>query len=198
MKKNVAIMLLCIILLSFSSCKFYFENVSFVNKKEGSKSGIIYQNKEYSPSYMFTASKTPTNVYEDDIKIGMYYSFPFTTYCYSYTDVDPIYIYSMVVVSQLYLREDYDYHSEIFLIEGTSDPFVFSEAFIGPSFEYSYSLQTGQRTIVLYAQEHPRLKSTLLLFSDSEKYWVVFPSNEAYLISPLFLDILEENGIIEK
>lgn len=194
MKKLVAIMLLCILSLSFVSCREYYENVSYHDENENC---LVYRDNEYYVSPVFVG-KNKTTAYEDDIKVGWRYSFPFGTDFYSDTAEDPIYIYGIGVDTNLYLKEGYDYRSEIFVIEGTSDPFVFSEAFIGPSFEYAYSLQSDQCKIVLRAQDHPRLKSTLLLFSDSEKYWIVFPTNEAYLVSPLFLDILKENQIIEE
>ena len=81
MKKLIILFsLICVGVLFFASCEHY-ENVTFA--KENSKQYLIYEDSEYSKAAIFTASEYSTRPNEGDIKLGKYYSFPFTTYFYS-------------------------------------------------------------------------------------------------------------------
>ena len=197
MKKSILLILLCIVSFSVASCGVYYENATFITRNN-EESYVLYQGKAYYPSSVFITSQDSWIADETNIPIGWYYSFPFGTDFYSDTAEAPVFIYAEGPIKRFYLREDYNYFSEKFIIEGTSNSFVFSEAIIEPSFEYEHSLQTNQENeIIIYALDHSHLKISLLLFSNNEKWVVVLPSNEAYFISPMFLDILKEYQIIE-
>ena len=194
MKKNIVIML-CIIVFSMTSCTDY-EDVTFI--ESGNSQHILYQNNQYYVTDIFTATKYYSVANENDVKLGWYYSFPFTTYFYSDRIDNPIYIYTIGSDTNVYLRQDYDYKSDSFIIDNTFDTIVFSEAIIGACFEYNSSIRVDELIeISLYSKEHPNLKISLHLFRNDENWCLVFPTNEAYIISPSLESILINNGIVK-
>jgi len=194
MKKLILTVLLCINVCFFSSCTYY-ENVTFVERD--SEQCLSYQGSTYHASEIFTASNygTPN---DHDVELGIFYSFPFTTYFYSETAENPVYIYSIGGDTGVYLKEDFDYQSEVFVIKGTSAKIVFSEAMAEPYPEYD-PLTEFDSTIdlTMYSEKHPNLKASVLLLSENNDWYAVLASDEAYLASQAFVNLLRENGIIQ-
>lgn len=192
MKRCIA--LICISFLLLNSCTKY-QNITFVeNDKE---QFLLYQGNEYYVTSLFTASEDYTIAHKNDVELGWYYSFPFSTRFYSDTDESPDYIYTIGGDTNVYLKQGFNYQIEEFVIDKTPNVFVFSEAIIEPSFEKSIFIQYDSLTeIVIHSEKHLNLKMLLRLFSQNNTWYLALPTNEIYIISPLFLNMLKENEII--
>lgn len=195
MRKLILTVLLCLNVCFFSSCTYY-ENVTFVERN--SQQCLSYQGSTYRASDIFTASKNYGTPNDQDVELGKFYSFPFTTYFYSDTAENPVYIYSIGGDTGVYLKEDFDYQSELFVIKGTSAQIIFSEAMAEPYPEYDPLKESGRAIeLVMYAEKHPDLKASVLLFSENNGWYAVLASDEAYLASQALVSLLRENGIIK-
>lgn len=191
MKKLILTVLLCINLFCFSSCAYY-ENVTFT--EYDTEQCLLYQGSTYYASDIFKDRTTPN---DQDVELGKFYSFPFTTYFYSETTESPVYIYSIGGDTGVYLKEDFDYQSEVFVMKGMSKKIVFSEVMAEPYLEYD-PLKEFDHTIelVMYSEKHPNLKASVLLLSENNGWYAALESGEAYLVSQAFADLLKEVGII--
>ena len=192
MRKNVITMMalsLLAVVLSFSSCTYY-ENVNLIG--HGDERYLSYQeNKYYEASVFEHYSVADAN----DVDLGMYYSFPFTTYYHSYTAESPVYIYS--TGGLVYIRQDYDWRSEPFVIGDTAATIVFSEAIADPCFTYDPLIHSDHTVeLLFYAEQYPNLKISARLFFDGTDWYLGLPTNEAYSITPFFEKVLQENEII--
>ncbi len=193
MKKIILTVLLCMNMCFLSSCTYY-ENVNFIERD--TEQCLLYQGSTYYASDIFMDYVTPN---DQDIKLGKFYSFPFTTYFYSETCESPVYIYSIGGDTGVYLKEDFDYKSEVFVIKGMSERIVFSEALAKQYLEYNPLKELDSTTIELamYSENHPYLKASLLLVSENNDWYAVLASGEAYLVSQTFVGLLKEAGIID-
>ncbi len=195
MKKRIlALCIIVVIVLSLGACSDYSENVELI---EGDGGGVLlYQGAEYYASRLFCGIMDH-ELNEKDIELGWYYSFPFSTRYYSDTREAPDYVFGVGGGQEVYLKQGYDYGSEVFVIEGTSDKIVFSEAMTGDSLEYNYFTQSqGEKGITMCSEKHPNLKIRASLFFDGSGWCIGFGTDEAYVISPSLLEILKENGFI--
>lgn len=193
MKTYVIVVMVCVILVSLCSCS-YSKNITYIEPMDGKEKCLIYQEDEYYPENIFTANDEYGKLNESDVEIGMYYSFPFSTTYYSYTAERPDYIYSVGSGTDVYLREGFDYNSEIFLVDGTLESFVFSEALTEASIEIRYiDMHDKSNDVVLSSQKHPSLKINAQLFLDDTNWYLVCQTNKVYLISPSLLQILQQN-----
>lgn len=182
------------IALSIGACSDYSENVELIEGDSGSV--LLYQGAEYYASRLFY-SISDHELNEKDIELGCYYSFPFSTRYYSDIREAPDYVFGVGGDEEVYLKQGYDYGSEVFVIEGTSDKIVFSEATTGDSLEYDYFTRSqAENGIVMCSEKHPNLKIRASLFFDGSSWCIGFGTDEAYVISPSLLEILKGNGFI--
>ena len=105
---------------------------------------------------------------ESDVLIGWYlerYMISYLNLYYSYTSEDPVCIY-LSRIPEMFLREDYNYQSDTFVIEGTEHQFVFSDMLtLSDAFEYRViSSYPNEKRFALYSKLYPRLRITLSLF----------------------------------
>ena len=182
-------------LWGFLSSYTDYENVTFIEHGEGGR--VSYRGREYHASSVFVSSVVTTDhsaANENDIKLGWYYSFPFTTYFYADTSENPTYIYSTGSAYGVYVNQDvYNNKSEVFVMDNTTDSIVLSDAIIGPCLEYDPSMPSDNtRTIDVYCEQYPHLKGTLTLLCYDQNWYVVLPSDEVYLASPQFLEIIRK------
>lgn len=200
MKKTIFAILICFLLLCIIFiCSFStYENVTFIERNGEQR--LLYQDNEY---YVFYALPTSTvteylsTANENDIKLGWYYSFPFSTEFYSNTADNPVYIYSVGFDNCVYLKQGFDYKEEIFTINDTSLTIAYSDIATKDRFtydpltKYDYSKQ-----LVMYSQSYPDFKISLQVFSENNNWYVAFRTNEAYSASQAFITLLEKYEII--
>ena len=197
MKKGIVIVIIIagILLVGFISSYTNYENVTFI--EHGERGRVSYRGREYQASSVFSSSVRTIDhsaANENDIQLGWYYSFPFTTYFYADTAENPTYIYSTGSSYRVYVNQD-DYHnkSEVFVIDKTTDAMVLSDAITGAALPYDSSMQSADtKTIHVHCETYPHFKGTLQLFCYEQAWYVLLPSDEVYLISPQFLKMLSK------
>ncbi len=199
MKKHLmsSLVILFCIITGFLGCAYtIYENITFIERDN--KQYVSYNGNEYYPSSLFEATEYYGAINENDVELGYYYSFPFSTKFYSDTRDTPLYIYSIGGDTSLYLKQGYDYKSEEFIVGDTSETIVFSEALIQSDIEYN-SLQTIENSteLEMYLKDNPKLKISLTLFCENNVWHAGIRSDESYLVSDLFLNLLYESKIIQ-
>jgi hypothetical protein len=93
----------------------------------------------------------------------------------------------------LYLRSDYKYEADTFILEGTDYSFVFSDMLCRSSdFPYNpFTIYSNQTDITLYSKQYPRLKIQLHLFYVDNTWYAGGESKDAlFEVSNELLDIL--------
>ena len=156
---------------------------------------LLYQDEEYYASSVFTKIEDRSKVNERYITLGWYYSFPLSTYFYSETAEKPVYIFAVGSDTNVYLKKDYDYKSEIFVIADTSKTIVFSEALTKTDLVYDVFRESIP--MAMYAEKYPNLKLSLRLFLENDHWYASFPECEVYRLSEAFVSLLKETGVIE-
>lgn len=189
MKKNIAV-LLCIISLLLSSCNSY-ENINFIEDNE--EWYLLYLNERYYRSYVFTVTERSDVADENDIQLGSYYSFPFSTNAFSETLENPLFIYTLGSDSNLYLRQDYNYQADTFVLENTNDEIIWKNIF-GDKQNISHTpSNTG---VTLHSKQHPRIKANIEIISIDNQWYIELSDFQIWRPSDEFLKILFDNGII--
>ena len=97
-----------------------------------------------------------------------------------------------------YFRQDYDYKTDMFKIEGTEDYICFSENLIAHSDIQSTDgfYYTSKEYVVLSSSTHPSLDIRLGIFED-EGIWYAYSMDFVYFeLSENFVEILIKNQII--
>ena len=199
MKKYVAVsalVLMCSITIVFLSSCTKYENVTFAQSDD--RQYVLYQGNEYyATDFFLAASKYRQAANENDIELGWYYSFPFSTRFYSDTDKNPIYIYTIGGDNSFYLRQNYDYMSDSFVIENGSEAIILSETISGPALTQD-ALQSFDNftEVEMCAKDHAELNFLLRLACENNDWYVILPTDEVYLASQTFEDMLREIKVI--
>jgi len=96
-----------------------------------------------------------------------------------------------------YFRQDYDYKTDTFKIEGTDDHISFSENVIELSdIPSTYGAYTSKDYVVLSSSTHPSLDIRLGIFED-DGIWYAYSMDFVYFeLSENFVEILIKNQII--
>lgn len=118
---------------------------------------------------------------------------------YSNTNMTPLFIYETRTGS-VYLRDDYDYQSDVFIVSDTDSNIVFSDALIETDFIGSFSgTATNKASVVIYSELCHRLRINLnVFFEDNEWYAHIKNSGNVYIVTQNFVEILSANKLIFK
>ncbi len=77
---------------------------------------------------------------------------------YSDTSEKPIYT-SFPRLDEVFLREDYDFTTDVFILEGTDSKIVFSDMLTDIEFDYDLFVSyRGTTYITMYSETYPKLK----------------------------------------
>ena len=192
MKRIITMLLIILIfLLTFSSCETY-ENITFI-ERDGERC-ILYQGNEYYETSIFSATEYYAVANENDLELGYFYSFPFSTRFYSDKSDSPIYIYSIGSKTSFYLIEGYSYLTDTFVIANTSEELIWNDIFIS---KQSDDYFIPQYTINLYSKQCKRIQTSVeIAFIEDEWYLYLPGSNEIWITTDEFIAILADNGII--
>ena len=197
MKKHIinVLIILCVI-TCLTSCSYTtYENVTF-DERNGEQY-VLYQGKEYYTTSLFTATEAYRQVNENDVELGYYYSFPFSTKFYSDSSENPVFIYSIGGDTDLYLRQDYDYKSDTYVVGDTSKTVVFAEALTKSDCSYDDLQNLGEPIeLVMSLKNHPNMKLSLQLVEKNNIWYAIDANKESYVVSRAFLDLLYEIDII--
>ena len=191
MKRVIAICIMCIFLCLFNSCTTY-ENATFIGNN--SEKYLLYQDNKYYETFIFTVTKEYRIKNENDIELGWYYSFPFSTQFYSESLESPVFIYTLGSDTSVYLKQDYEYCTDAFVVEETDTEIVWKDIFSSKTKHLRFS---NSITVNLYSKQHPRIKTSLeIAFIDEQWYVRVLGSQETWIPSNEFIKILSDNEII--
>jgi len=191
MKRIIAFCITCIFLCLFSSCTTY-ENTTFI--ENDSEKYLLYQDKKYYETSVFTVTEEYGTKNENDIELGWYYSFPFSTQFYSENLESPVFIYTLGSYTSVYLRQDYEYRTDVFVIEETDIEIVWEDIFSSQKNDFRF---LNSITVNLYSKQHPRIKTSLEIACIHGQWYVRIPSSQEILIpSDEFMKILSDNGIV--
>lgn len=153
--------------------------------------GCIYRGVPNS-IFCYDDGKVPK---DELVMIGWLSRFLYRTYYYSYTTQAPVYLID-TFTDVTYLREDFDYMSEVFILDKTNEEVTLSMVIGEPLNRNLPNSQKERITIVLHAKEYPLLRARLTLARYDGKYVLLSAEKEMYTISDTFVEILKENGMI--
>lgn len=148
---------------------------------------------------MFQVRERMYEIPKEDVLIGWYtvpYGIWYLDEYYSYTADNPVFIY-LSRINELYIRSDYDYKTDVFVIDKTEHYFAFSDM-LTLSNAISYDAQSHypkETNIILYSQQHPRLKLHLRIFCV-DNVWYAGGNTDSILfeVTDELLSLLDING----
>lgn len=118
----------------------------------------------------------------------------YQTWFYGDTADHPIYLYGTLNTG-LFLREDYDYKKDEFVIEGTEEGVVFSQMFTDERVTGEvYERVTDFR---VYSKKYPELQIQMGLYRETDNRWSVICGEKWFFLTDEFVQYLIANGIIE-
>ena len=159
-----------------------------------------YQGNTYYLAPMIFIQDSSTTVQEDRGYEYIGWSGPRFFYIdtfYGDSKDSPSILYN-IRLSYTYFRQDYDYKTDTFKIEGTEDYICFSENLIAHSDIQSTDgfYYTSKEYVVLSSSTHPSLDIRLGIFED-EGIWYAYSMDFVYFeLSENFVEILIKNQII--
>ena len=212
MKKFILLILTAFILLTFSSCGLDYRHSLDENKhnkievfKESDElSYIIYKDDKYvfagttnlfNVNTYLTEDGSYTYTYKEDILLS-WNGYRYVGYIddyYSNTADSPLFIYSNRL-HEVYFREDYDYHTDTFLIENFSDKILWDNIFGSLLAEINFE---SQISVKIHSAQYPRIIASIEIACIDGCWYARLPDNSTvYALSSEFVDILSKNEII--
>ena len=188
MRKLWITLLILSMCLVFVGCGAKYDGIKIADN-----GNLIYQGNEYCYNTMFgVAEQTIPN--ERDIKIGEHLLFGDF---FSYTENEPIYVYCKPKSVSLYIRKDYDYKSDVFVLDVTDESFVMSDI-LAEKLEYKYSYLNNydrEISVILKSQTYPHLKTSTVVFCENDVWYISFVWNEfeTYKVSQAFSKLFVTN-----
>jgi hypothetical protein len=110
---------------------------------------------------------------------------------YSYTLEEPLFIYYK---SWVFLREDYDYKADMFVIKNSSAEIVWKNIFGTEQTRFNFQ---SPITVELYSKQCSRIKATLELEYVEDHWYVSVPGSQSvWILSDEFAEMLSQSGVI--
>lgn len=156
---------------------------------------VEYEGVDYNIDKLklFRVRESTSEIPKDDVLVG-WDSLPlgmgYLDKYYSYTGDDPVFIY-ISRYDELYLRDDYDYETDTFVMDGSE--FVFSDMFtLSNEFSYDpFRPYPNEMDIIFCSKQYPRLQIPLRLFCVDDTWYVVGQSDKTlFEVSDEFLSML--------
>ena len=203
MKKVIAFLLLFATLF-LSACTRY-ENVKPGEDENGFY--CLYQENRYYQvpwGFFVRCGLNESDSYPEQThsQIGSFYSFPFSSFYFSYTTESPLYIYTSNKTgypkNNIYFREDYDYTTDTFCIKNTSAKIVWRDIW-GAKTSVDYFALSGLSdniVVPLHSEQHSLIWICLDLVFSQGKWYILLSDLSVYTASDTFVQLLEDNGII--
>ena len=204
MRKRIVIILVVFILFILSISIFTIsQNLGFdtYNAVEyttvNEESFLVYRGDKYyrAENQLFDMQSS-----EDDVVVAWYINFPFTgakTY-YSYSKDRPSYIFCDDGTRDVWIREDYNYVNDIFVIDGTDAEILYEKALSATQIDLVYSLRyDNSHTFVWRSKEYPNLRIYAEIFCQQDGWYMKLTSNKACKLTDDFVDLLINNGLIQ-
>ena len=110
---------------------------------------------------------------------------------YSDTLEEPLFIYFKTWV---FLREDYDYTADTFVIKNTSAEIVWKDIFGAEQTPFDFQ---SPITVNLYSKQCPRIHAALELACVEDQWYGSVPGSRCvWTLSEEFVELLSQNGLI--
>ena len=217
MKRIMFIVGICVMTILLSSCSMITESVQSAHdavlireelmREYGSIHNLIDGHKDENGEYLLYKDQTyrlePNNLFtvhpnneahQDDVMI----SWSDALYLYQYyadDKQDPTFIYA-TCDSRVFIREDYDYTSDIFIVEGTGNKFLFSDALIPASVALNVT-NNSYTEIAIYSKQYPRLYAHLrIVCQDGNWYVVGYSGDITFVLSREFAELLSQKELL--
>lgn len=164
---------------------------------ESDESLLQYHGNDYCSTDVWLR----TDLTENDVQVGWSYGFPFSDFYY-YTDgtENPLYILSgngdkTGSTRNVYIRNDYDFKKQTFIIEGTDIEFVFEEAFIKTETDVSPEDYLLGVDVIFSLKDEPRLKIYQDLYQSGDN-WYFIKDGECWFLSDELIYLLKDKSIL--
>ena len=164
---------------------------------------LVYDESGQDPSHIVYKGKTYTFFDSTDflsintIKANTLVSWNGNRYVgyvseyYSYTLEEPLFIYYK---SWVFLREDYDYKADTFVIKNSSAEIVWKDMFGAEQTRFDFQ---SPITVELYSKQCSRIKATLELEYVEDHWYVSVPGSQSvWILSDEFAEMLSQSGVI--
>ena len=152
---------------------------------------IVYQNNKYK--FVEKSSFIRIDKDKEDILVSWngYRYVGYIDLYYSNTLNNPLFIYYK---TWFFLREDYDFTKDTFLIENTNAKIVLEDAFKSNANTFDF---VNPVEVVLHSKQCPRVKIYLNLVCVKKQWYLSsLYSQDVWTASDEFIEILSQNGII--
>lgn len=155
----------------------------------------IYQDAMYHKfNLRFQVTKYDSVAEAEDVLLGWNgWRFGYVDLYYSDTTEKPLFIYE-TRLRRLYFREDYDYHEDMFTIDGTDISFRFSNAFEETD---QYSRRRGQK-LLIRSETNSRIALELEIITDNGPWYAVTLDGDILELSDEFESLLKDNNILSE
>lgn len=215
-KHIAALLLICTMLIMVSSCSpssayGVWKDMCDQYPDQKGKIQIISDNDEgdYHIEYegvdynidklkLFRVRESTHEIPEDDVLVGwnaLPFGLGYLDKYYSYKNDNPVFIY-ISRYNELYLRNDYNYETDVFVLEGTNKEFIFGNMLsLSNDFSYDiFSIYSTQTDITLHSKQYPRLKIQLRFFCVNNIWYAGGESDDAlFEVSDELLNMLNTN-----
>ncbi len=161
---------------------------------------IVYSEKNYymDKHEIFSVTDVSEKVNESDVILSWNgFRFGYIDSYYSYTNDAPIFIYE-TRLKNIYFREDYDYMTDVFEIEGSEIKVSISELVDFDNEVWDYSALDVVAEFTLVSQTNTRIKCKVSICQIGDVFYSYVGSYPYYRmeIKQNTLQKLKENGII--
>ena len=213
MVKRVWILFLGVVLVLFcSACgsvidryhdtpREYKDRVNFIRYEDESEC-LEYMNAKYYPVELIELKYGDSFNYKEDHCGYVFLSWSgfrwgYIDSYYSTQEENPLFIFE-ATSTELYLREDFDYRSELFVVDGTDAEIAFSEAFPSVSDEWAPGGRLSDANLVMCSKTVPQLRVNLRLLLKDGVWCGVGYNDRIFTFSEELTAILVENEIIHQ
>ena len=172
-------------------------DISYVDLANSEHEGLLYQDNIYVPADYWFFFETK----ETDIELGWFYNLPFSGQCglYSYTSDAPLFIWTSRYVGDIaisiYIKEDYDYLSQTYILDGTDISFILSDMISKADEELGPADSSSSSEISLYIADAPRLLISKKVYVTNDVYYFVVDGQD-WILTEEFVSILRDNNLL--
>ena len=204
MKKVICLILSCLLLLSLSSCAVIDRFKGDMSKLSNDDNGnLLYGGNGYYRVDDYFEVRTITD--DTVVELGWYSQFPFfpDMHYYAFDEENPLFIFCDNQVSSLYnkglyIRSDYDIQSKMFTIKDTDIEISLVSVMTKSDVAVSSITHEKYMSFKMCLIDDPRIQIDLSGPYKFNENWYFIHSGETYILSDEFVELLKENGIIDK
>ena len=204
MKKLICLVLLFMLLLSLSSCETidrFNGNMSKLSRDDNGN--LLYDDNSYYRVDDCFEVRTITD--DTVVELGWYSQFPFfpDMHYYAFDEENPLFIFCDNKVSSLYskglyVRSDYDIQSKMFTIKDTDIEISLVSVMTKSDVAVSSITHEKYMSFKMCLIDDPRIQIDLFGPYKFNENWYFIHSGETYILSNELVELLKENGIIDK